>query len=85
MRDEITSAEAGLTVTWLADRRSRLGVERVGAERRRRSVVSNDVRTGTFGGWPTWEGSSIDGDFSCTEYCMASKSGLWRDLQCAAA
>jgi hypothetical protein len=52
MREEMTSAEAGLTITWLADRRSRVGAERVGAERRRRSVVSNEVRAGTVGGWP---------------------------------
>lgn len=41
MREEITSAEAGLTFTWFADERRRLGAGSMGTgtERRRQSAV----------------------------------------------
>jgi hypothetical protein len=53
IRDEMTSAEAGLTFTWFADRRLRAGAERRGAERRRRSLMVKGERDGIISEGPT--------------------------------
>lgn len=52
MREEITSAEAGLTFTWFADRRRRLGAGSMGTERRRQSAAIEEVCEGTTDEWP---------------------------------
>ncbi len=55
IREEMTSAEAGLTFTWLADRRLRAGAERKGTAHRRPSVMGKEVRDGIISAGPTGE------------------------------
>lgn len=46
IRDEITSGDAGFTLTWFADRRTFEFAETPGRERRRRSILRKEARAG---------------------------------------